>query len=105
MREVRHITVAVTPDLYRQTRRIAADYDTTVTAIVADLLHKLPRLVRYTPYAFASAATPSPKQQSSATADEDRKSAATLSPSQTSSASPGPLTASVRQYYFPTSTT
>jgi hypothetical protein len=30
MRTVRNITVAVDPELYRQTRRIAADYDTTV---------------------------------------------------------------------------
>jgi hypothetical protein len=30
MRTVRNITVAVGPELYRQTCRIAADYDTTV---------------------------------------------------------------------------
>jgi hypothetical protein len=30
MRTVRNITVAVDPELYRQTRRIAADYDATV---------------------------------------------------------------------------
>jgi hypothetical protein len=34
MRTVRNITVAVDPDLYRQTRRIAADNDTTVTDMV-----------------------------------------------------------------------
>ena len=34
MRAVRNITVAVEPELYRQTRRIAADYDTTVTDMV-----------------------------------------------------------------------
>jgi hypothetical protein len=31
MRTVRNITVAVDPELYRQTRRIAVEYDTTVT--------------------------------------------------------------------------
>jgi hypothetical protein len=40
MRNVNHITVAVPLDLYRQTRRLAAEYDTTVTAIVAYLLRK-----------------------------------------------------------------
>jgi hypothetical protein len=32
MRTVRNITVAVEPELYRQTRKIAADYDTTLYA-------------------------------------------------------------------------
>jgi hypothetical protein len=104
MREVRHITVAVSPELYRQTRRIAADYDTTVTAIVADLLHKLPRLVKYTPYGSGSTPTPSPIPQTSAKREEDQKSAATPSPSETSSPSPAPLTAPACQYYLPTST-
>jgi hypothetical protein len=43
MRKVKHITVAVPVDLYRQTRRLAAEYDTTVTAMVAYLLER-PRL-------------------------------------------------------------
>jgi hypothetical protein len=34
MRTVRNITVAVDPEIYRQTRRIAAEYDTTVTDMV-----------------------------------------------------------------------
>jgi hypothetical protein len=42
MREVRNITVAVSDDLYRQTRRLAAEYDTTVTALVFYLLERLP---------------------------------------------------------------
>ncbi len=110
MRQARHITVAVSPELYRQTRRIAADYDTTVTAtvtaIVADLLRKLPRLVKHTPYASASAPTPNPSTtpQTSATRDEAQKSAATPYPSKTSGASPAPHTAPVRQYDPPTST-
>ena len=46
MRTVRNITVAVDPELYRQTRKIAADYDTTVTDIVKFLLLVLPEAVK-----------------------------------------------------------
>jgi hypothetical protein len=42
MRKVMNITVAVPPELYRQTRRLAAEYDTTVTDMVRYLLEKLP---------------------------------------------------------------
>ncbi len=42
MRKVRNITVAVDPDLYRQTRMLAAEYDTTVTDMVRFLLKALP---------------------------------------------------------------
>src|SRR5579863_3227697 len=43
MQRDRHITVCVSAEIYRQTRHLAADYDTTVSAIVAGLLEKLPR--------------------------------------------------------------
>src|ERR1019366_9368495 len=46
MRTVRNITVAVEPELYRQTRKIAADYDTTVTDMVRFLLLALPEAVK-----------------------------------------------------------
>jgi hypothetical protein len=46
MRTVRNITVAVDPELYRQTRRIAAEYDTTVTDMVRFLLLALPEAVK-----------------------------------------------------------
>jgi hypothetical protein len=46
MRTVRNITVAVEPELYRQTRKIAADYDTTVTDMVRFLLLVLPEAVK-----------------------------------------------------------
>ena len=46
MRTVRNITVAVDPELYRQTRKIAADYDTTVTDMVRFLLLVLPEAVK-----------------------------------------------------------
>jgi hypothetical protein len=48
MPRVRNITVAVSPDLYRQTRRIAADSDTTVTELVRHILIHLPELLRNT---------------------------------------------------------
>ena len=50
MRTVRNITVAVEPDLYRQTRKIAADYDTTVTDMVRFLLLVLPDAVKAARY-------------------------------------------------------
>jgi hypothetical protein len=50
MRAVRNITVAVEPELYRQTRRIAADYDTTVTDMVRFLLLALPEAVKAARY-------------------------------------------------------
>jgi len=45
MQRIRHITVAVSDDLYRQTRRLAAQYDTTVTEMVRFLLLTLPDAV------------------------------------------------------------
>jgi hypothetical protein len=45
MERVRNITVAVSNDLYRQTRRLAAQYDTTVTEMVRFLLLTLPEAV------------------------------------------------------------
>jgi hypothetical protein len=50
MRTVRNITVAVEPELYRQTRKIAADYDTTVTDMVRFLLVTLPEAVKAARY-------------------------------------------------------
>ena len=50
MRTVRNITVAVEPELYHQTRKIAADYDTTVTDIVKFLLLVLPEAVKAARY-------------------------------------------------------
>jgi hypothetical protein len=50
MRTVRNITVAVEPELYRQTRKIAADYDTTVTDMVRFLLLVLPEAVKSARY-------------------------------------------------------
>jgi hypothetical protein len=50
MREVRHITVAVTPELYLQTRKLAAEMDSTVTAMVAYLLERFPSYLKASGY-------------------------------------------------------
>ncbi len=41
MRKVKNITVSVTPEVYRDARHLAADYDSTVSAFVAWLLPRL----------------------------------------------------------------
>ena len=50
MKKSRKITVRVTPDLYRQTRHLAANYDITVTAMVEYLLKEAPRALATTRY-------------------------------------------------------
>jgi hypothetical protein len=50
MRTVRNITVCVSPELYRQTKQLAAKYDTTVTGVVAFLLERLPDALKRTAY-------------------------------------------------------
>jgi hypothetical protein len=45
MQKARNITVAVSPEIYRQTRRLATDYDTTVTEMIKFLLLLLPEAV------------------------------------------------------------
>ncbi len=42
MRKVKNITVCVSPEIYRQARHLAAQYDSTVSTIVAWLLERLP---------------------------------------------------------------
>jgi len=44
-RITKHITVSVDARLYRETRQLAAEYDTTVTALVSYLIERLPRLL------------------------------------------------------------
>ncbi len=46
----KNITVAVTPEHYREIRHLAADYDTTVTTLVAYLLKRLPDALRRANY-------------------------------------------------------
>lgn len=50
MRELRHITVAVTPELYSQTRKLAAEMDSTVTSMVAYLLVRMPSFLKSAGY-------------------------------------------------------
>ena len=50
MRTVRNITVAVEPELYHQTRKIAAEYNTSVTDMVRFLLLVLPDAVKAARY-------------------------------------------------------
>jgi len=42
----RNITVAISPELYRQTRKIATEYDTSVTEMVRFLLLVLPDAIK-----------------------------------------------------------
>jgi hypothetical protein len=69
MRNVKNITVAVSPELYHQTRMLAAQYQTTVTAMVAFLLERMPRLLKASrfpgpnPAPTALPATPTPLSQ------------------------------------------
>ena len=42
MRKVKNITVCVKPEIYCEARNLAAEYDTTVSTIVAWLLERLP---------------------------------------------------------------
>lgn len=46
MRKVKNITVSVSPELYRQTRMLAVEFDTTVTAMVTYLLPRMPKAIR-----------------------------------------------------------
>lgn len=42
MRTVRNITVCVSPEIFYQTRLLAAEYESTVSGVVAFLLERLP---------------------------------------------------------------
>ena len=50
MRKVRNITVAVDPELYRQTRRLAAEYNTSVTDRLRFLLLAMPEALKAARY-------------------------------------------------------
>ena len=50
MRKVRHITVAVTPELYLQTRKLAAEMDSNVSAMVAHILERFPSYLKGSGY-------------------------------------------------------
>src|ERR1035437_6689012 len=90
MRTVRNITVAVEPELYRQTRRIAADYDTTVTDMVRFLLIALPEAVKAARY-------PGGRPQFGLAAARAARAAASAPPAATS---PNPSSPSPENHYF-----
>ncbi|MGB6689758.1 MAG: hypothetical protein WBE76_18130 [Terracidiphilus sp.] len=124
MRQVRNITVAVPLDLYLQSRRLAAKYDTTVTAMVAHLLERMPMYLKNANYpvggprrpvrgpaelaleeaarrATASPSTPTPHPPPPQNADSARGAATSLATQADSIVSAIPLdeiAAAVRQY-------
>jgi hypothetical protein len=57
---MRNITVAVSDDSYRQARIWAAKNETSVSAVVPDLLHNLPALARVARSSTAAMPAPAP---------------------------------------------
>jgi hypothetical protein len=116
MRKVRNITVAVPHDLYLQSRRLAAEYDTTVTAMVAHLLERMPTYLKNANYPVGGPTRPvrgpaelaSKKARRPAPPPPPRKNApfarvatitpATLAESAASAIPIDAITAAVRQY-------
>ena len=99
MRNVKHITVAVSPELYRQTRHLAADYDTNVTDLVTYLLMKLPealKAARYPGGAPRFGVVPPPTAPPAGCTPVQPQ--LTPTPSASSPQDPGPCTAPVPQY-------
>ena len=81
MRTVRNITVCVSPEIYRQTKQLAAKYHTTVSGVVAFLLEPLPDALERARYPVGGVKR---KSVSMPTAEPKRKSSAsmpTVSPS------------------------
>ncbi len=88
MRTVRNITVAVEPELYRQTRRIAVEYDTTVTDMVRFLLLVLPEAAKSARYPGGRPKFGSAAVRAAASALPATPAVNPLSPSLPSSSSP-----------------
>ncbi len=63
-RKCKHITVAVTEEQYHRTRLLAAEFDTTVTSLVAYLLDRLPDALRRARYPKSQAANSSSPTES-----------------------------------------
>jgi hypothetical protein len=57
-KKCKHITVAVTERQYHEIRLLAAEFDTTVTALVAFLLNRLPDALRRANYPKYRASAP-----------------------------------------------
>jgi len=78
MRRVKNITVCVTPEIYRQTRHLAAEYDTAVSTIVAWLLPRLPAALERTRFPKGG---PKPSAQPAPAASPTPSSSPTPTPS------------------------
>jgi hypothetical protein len=81
MRTVRNITVCVSPEIYRQTKQLAAKYHTTVSRVVVFLIERLPDALERARYPVGGVKR---KSVSMPTAEPKRKSSAsmpTVSPS------------------------
>ncbi|MGH9560720.1 MAG: hypothetical protein ACRD3S_04630 [Terracidiphilus sp.] len=62
-KKCKHITVSVTEEQYHRTRLLAAEFDTTVTSLVAYLLDRLPDALRRARYPKSQpAASPLPTE-------------------------------------------
>jgi hypothetical protein len=59
-RKCKHITVSVSQEQYYRARLLAAEYDTTVTSLVATLLDRMPALLRRMNYPKPKLETPLP---------------------------------------------
>jgi hypothetical protein len=70
-RKVKNITVCVSPEIYRQTRHLAAEYDSTVSTIVAWLLERLPAALERTRFPKGG---PKPSSQPTPAVDDSTNS-------------------------------
>jgi hypothetical protein len=43
--KIKKITIAISPELYRQSRMLAAEFDVTITGMVAGLIQSLPNIL------------------------------------------------------------
>jgi hypothetical protein len=82
MRVVKNITVAVSPELYRKTRMLAVEYDTTVTTLVTYLLEEMPRALQFARY-------PAPGAQSASSSRKPQSALKTPAPAQPSTTQAG----------------
>jgi hypothetical protein len=72
MRNLKNITVCVPAEIYRRARHLAAEYDTTVSAMVAWLLERLPTALERSkfPQGGPKRPHPSPSTDASTTNSE-----------------------------------
>ena len=61
IRKYRNITVCVSPEIYRQTRHLAVEYETSISGMVAWLLPRLPDALKRTRYPIGGPQRPTTK--------------------------------------------